>query len=51
MFQIDSEKYAYNCNKKLGKVPWIVKDKKFIFSLARRTPRDFINCDLFKLPC
>ncbi|XP_068986231.1 NADH dehydrogenase [ubiquinone] 1 alpha subcomplex subunit 10, mitochondrial [Bombus flavifrons] len=49
--EIESEKYAYNCNKKLGKVPWILKDKNFIFSISRRTPRDFINCDLFKLPC
>lgn len=48
---VDSEMYAPNCNPKFDKIPWIIKDKNFIFSLCRRTPRDFINCDLFKLPC
>lgn len=51
MFQVDSEKYALNCNPKTDKLPWIIKDKKFVSSVCRRTPRDFINCDLFKLPC
>lgn len=51
MFQVESEKYEVNCNPKFDKIPWIIKDKKFIFSMYRRTPRDFINCDLFKLPC
>ena len=49
--EIESEKYAPKCNPKLDKVPWIIKEKNFILSACRRTPRDFINCDLFKLPC
>ncbi|XP_060829597.1 NADH dehydrogenase [ubiquinone] 1 alpha subcomplex subunit 10, mitochondrial [Bombus pascuorum] len=49
--KVDSEKYAHNCNPKRNKLPWIIKDKNFKMSMCRRTPRDFINCDLFKLPC
>ncbi|XP_071873626.1 NADH dehydrogenase (ubiquinone) subunit ND-42 [Bombus fervidus] len=49
--KVDTEKYATNCNPKRDKIPWIMKDRNFEFSICRRTPRDFINCDLFKLPC
>ncbi|KAK1123474.1 hypothetical protein K0M31_008181 [Melipona bicolor] len=48
--KVDTEKYQYEYNPKYKKVPWFTKDKDMVFSLYRRTPRDFVNCDLFKLP-
>lgn len=51
MFQVDSEKYQPGYNPHYDKIPWITKNESPISSIYRRTPQDFVNCDLFKLPC
>lgn len=45
---VNSEKYQPGCNPYYDKIPWITKKQSPLFCIYRRTPRDFVNCDLFK---